>query len=69
VPESGSLAQTIGGAVGVAAVATAFVAATWRYAAVLRGYSDRGVELRTAIGFFLGLGFSAALVILDQIGA
>ena len=49
-------------AVGLLAAATALVAATSRYLAVLRGYPVAAIERATAGGFFLGL-FSTALLL------
>ena len=61
------LSDAIGAIVGLAALATALVAATWRYTAVLRRLSEEEVERATAIGFFFGLGASAAILVIDQV--
>jgi hypothetical protein len=46
---------------------TGLTGAASRYAAVLAGGDDAGVERATAIGFFSGLGFGGFVLILEAL--
>jgi len=47
----------------VVALTTGVIGGAARYAAVLIGRSEHGVERATAIGFFVGLGFTAMVLV------
>lgn len=46
---------------------TGLTAAASRYAAVLAGGNDHGVERATAVGFFSGLGFGGFVLLLEAL--
>lgn len=50
--------EELSGAAALVALATGVIGGAARYAAVLIGRTERQVERATAIGFFLGLGFT-----------
>jgi hypothetical protein len=60
--------EALSGAAALVALATGVIGGTARYAAVLDGRSEPEVERATAIGFFVGLGFTA-LALLSEYAA
>ena len=54
--------EAISGAAALVALATGVVGGAARYAAVLSGRSEHQVERATAIGLFVGLGFTAVVL-------
>jgi len=50
--------EALSGAAAVVALATGVIGGAARYGAVLSGRSEHGIERATAIGFFVGLGFT-----------
>jgi hypothetical protein len=60
--------ETLSSAAALVALATGVIGGAARYAAVLGGRSENEVERATAIGFFVGLGFTA-LTLLSEYAA
>jgi hypothetical protein len=59
--------EAVGDVVAFGAAVTAFVAATLRYRAVLRRERDEQIGRATAVGFFVGLLLTAALIAIDVV--
>jgi hypothetical protein len=59
IPLSAIHSEALSSAAALIALATGVLGGAARYAAVLDGRSEREVERATAIGFFVGLGFTA----------
>jgi len=55
--------EALSGAAAVVALATGVIGGAARYGAVLSGRSEHGIERATAIGFFVGLGFTAMVLV------
>lgn len=55
--------ETLSGAAALVALATGVIGGAARYAAVLDGRAEHEVERATAIGFFVGLGFTAVTLL------
>jgi hypothetical protein len=60
--------EALSGAITLIALSTGVIGGTARYAAVLGGRSEPEIERATAIGFFVGLGFTA-LALLSEYAA
>jgi hypothetical protein len=63
----GGIVSAVDHVLSFAAVLTAATTGAARYAAVLRGGSDRQVERTTAWGFFLGVLASVLALLLDRL--
>jgi hypothetical protein len=55
--------EALSSAAAVVALTTGVIGGAARYTAVLRGRSEYVVERATAIGFFVGLGFTALVLV------
>jgi ribosomal protein S18 acetylase RimI-like enzyme len=55
--------EALSGAAALVALATGVMGGAARYAAVLHGRSENEVEKATAIGFFVGLGFTVMALV------
>lgn len=64
---AGIFTETSSDLVPLLAASTGLTGAASRYAAVLAGGNDEGVERATAIGFFSGLGFGGFVLLLEAL--
>lgn len=55
--------EALSGTAALVALATGVVGGAARYAAVLDGRSEHEIERATAIGFFVGLGFTVMALV------
>ena len=55
--------EALSSAAALVAITTGVIGGTARYAAVLEGRSEHEVERATAIGFFVGLGFTVLALV------
>ena len=63
----GLVVNYVGEAAALCAAISGLGALVGRYRAILRSYGARRVRHATAIGFFVGLGFSAVVVVADVV--